>query len=320
MKNHASHGRLATIVSAFLLILTAIIWGASFISQKLGMDYVGPYAFTVGRSLLGGVFLLLVLWGRKALEIPTPHGDSPKYWRTVFRAGFFCGTALFVGLVFQQVGLQTTPAGISGFITTNYVMIVPILGLFLGLRPRGTVWIGVLLALAGLYLISTNGTTKLVAGIGEALTLGGAFCFSIQILVIDHYVPKTDIIAMSCVELFVCFVEGLPFLLLPSEQALLSPTALWKALPAIAYAGVMSSGVGFTLQMIAQKRMPAALASIIMSMESVFAMLFGMLLLHESHTPAKLLGCLLVFIAVVFTQLCETARPTDETTGQAKRA
>lgn len=313
MNKQASRRRLTTIVSAFLLILTAIIWGASFVSQKLGMDYVGPYAFTTFRSLLGGLFLLLVLWGRKRLGIPTPHGGSPSYWRNAFRAGLFCGIALFAGLVLQQIGLKTTSAGISGFITTNYVMIVPILGLFLGIRPRGTVWIGVILALAGLFLISTNGSATITAGMGEALTLASAFCFSAQILLIDHYVPKTDVIAMSCIELFVCFLLGLPFIFLPSELSLLSVATLWKALPAIAYVGVMSSGVGFTLQMIAQKGMPPALASIIMSMESVFALLSGMLFLHESHTPAKLLGCLLVFTAVVFTQLCETlpARPSE---------
>lgn len=293
--------RAVDILSPFLLMITALIWGSAFVAQKGGMDHVGPCAFTVGRSLLGGTFLLGVLGARKLLRIPTPHAGEPGYWRNVFLGGFACGASLFVSSMLQQIGIQYTTPGLSGFITAIYVLIVPILGLLLGHPPGRYIWPGALLALIGLYLICVNGPVAI--GKGEAWTLACAVGFSVQILFVAHFAPKTDTIAMSCAQLFVGAVLGLPFLLLPAEASRLSAASLSAGFGSIAFAGVLSSGVAYTLQMIAQDRTPPALASILMSLESVFALLAGWLVMHQSQTPRQLLGCGLVFAAVIFTQL-----------------
>ncbi len=298
---NSTRHRALDILSPFLLLITALIWGSAFVAQKGGMEHLGPFTFTVSRSLLGGVFLLGVLGVRKLLGIPTPHAGEPGYWRNILLGGFACGTSLFVSSMLQQIGLLYTTPGLSGFITAIYVLIVPILGLLLGHPPGRYIWPGVLLACVGLYLICVNG--PIAIGKGEALTMGCALGFSVQILFIAHFAPKTDTIAMSCAQLFVGAIEGLPFLLLPAEASRISLASFSAGFGSIAFSGVLSSGVAYTLQMIAQDQTPPALASILMSLESVFALLAGWIVLHQTQTPRQLLGCGLVFAAVVFTQL-----------------
>ena len=296
-----------TIVPSLLLLLTAVIWGAAFVAQRLGMDHVGPFAFTVSRNLLGVLALAPVLWWRRrgvARTLAAPGG------RGALAAGSLaCGTALFAATMLQQIGLQWTSAGLSGFLTANYVLLVPAIGCFVGRPPLRTTWIGVALALAGLFFISVGPDAALAVGRGEALTLLCAAVFAVQILCVDRWAERVDPIALAAGEFAVGFLEGLPFLLLPSESARLSAASLRAALPAIAFAGFLSSGVAYTLQVVAQRRVRPAIASILMSLEAVFAALFGRLFLHQVLSPRQIAGCALVFAAVVFVQLAALRRP-----------
>lgn len=285
---------------SLLLVLTALIWGAAFLAQKLGSDHLGPYAFTAARSLLGGLALLAVLALRRGAR------PSREARARAVRAGILAGAALFVATVFQQVGIAYTTPGVSGFLTATYVLLVPVLGWFVGHRPGRYIWPGVAVAVAGLYLICVSGPLRV--GKGEALTLVCAVCFAVQILTVARFAPHVDALTMSCAEFFTGAALGLPFLLLPSERAMLSWESLRLALPSVAYCGVFSSGVAYTLQNVAQGKVAPAVASILMSLESVFALLFGWLWLGNTQTPRQLAGCGLVFVAVVFTQVMEGRR------------
>ena len=284
-----------------LLLVTAIIWGAAFVAQRLGMDHIGPFTFTVSRNLLGVLALVPVLWWRRrefARTLAAPGGRAALAIGSVA-----CGTALFAATMCQQIGLLWTSAGLSGFLTAVYVLLVPLLGLFVGRPPLRTTWLGVAIALAGLFLISVAPDASLALGRGEALTLLCAAIFAVQILCVDRWAPRVDPIALAMGQFAVGFLEGLPFLLLPREAALLSLSSLRAALPAIAFAGFLSSGVAYTLQIVAQKRTRPAIASLLMSLEAVFAALFGWLFLHQSLSPRQIAGCALVFAAVILTQV-----------------
>ena len=291
-----------SLVPSLLLLLTAVIWGAAFVAQRLGMDHVGPWTFGVARNLLGFLALLPVIAWRRRCGLPT---GSP---RALLAGSLACGAALFAASMAQQVGLQWTSAGLSGFLTANYVLLVPVFGCFIGRPPLRTTWVGVALALTGLFLISVGPDAALAIGRGEALTLLCAALFAVQILCVDRFAPRVDPVALAAGEFLVSFVAGLPFLLLPSESARLSAAALRGALPAVAFAGFLSSGVAYTLQIVAQKRSRPAIASLLMSLEAVFAALFGWLFLQQAFTPRQIAGCALVFVAVVFVQLAAALR------------
>ena len=294
--------RLPSLGPSLLLLVTAVIWGAAFLAQKLGSSHLGSFAFTGARSFLGGVSLLVVL-------AVAERGSFRRAWarataRPALRAGAACGTALFAATAFQQLGIAHTTPGVSAFLTAVYVLLVPVLGLFLGRRVPPLLWPGFAIALAGIYLICAAGET-IGLGRGEALTLVCAALFAVQILVVARFAAKTDVLAMSCVEFLAGAVLSLPFLLLPSERATLAAENLLAALPAVAFCGIFSSGVAYTLQNVAQGKVAPAVASILMSLESVFALLFGCLFLGETHTPRQLLGCAIVFAAVVWSQLAD---------------
>ena len=291
-----------SLVPSLLLLLTAVIWGAAFVAQRLGMDHVGPWTFGVARNLLGFLALLPVIAWRRRCGLPT---GSP---RALLAGSLACGAALFAASMAQQVGLQWTSAGLSGFLTANYVLLVPVFGCFIGRPPLRTTWVGVALALTGLFLISVGPDAALAIGRGEALTLLCAALFAVQILCVDRFAPRVDPVALAAGEFLVSFVAGLPFLLLPSESARLSAAALRGALPAVAFAGFLSSGVAYTLQIVAQKRSRPAIASLLMSLEAVFAALFGWLFLRQALTPRQIAGCALVFVAVAFVQLAAALR------------
>ena len=297
----AARGRAGSAVPSLLLLVTAVIWGAAFVAQRLGMDHVGPFAFMVARNALGVLALAPVLmWRRRevARTLAAPGG------RGALAAGSLaCGTALFAASALQQVGLQWTSAGLSGFLTATYVLLVPVLGCFVGRPPLRTTWAGVALALAGLYFISVGPDASLAVGKGEALTLLCALVFAVQILCVDRWAARVDPIALAAGEFAVGFLEGIPFLALPSEAGRLSFASLRAAFPAIAFAGFLSSGVAYTLQVVAQKRVRPAIASLLMSLEAVFAALFGRLFLDQALSARQVAGCALVFAAVVFVQL-----------------
>ena len=296
-------------LGSLLLLITALIWGSAFLAQKLGMDHVGPFAFTVARNALAVPFLLAVIAARNRLD-GTRRPLRACFGRTEWIGGLWCGFVLFVASMFQQIGIQHTTPGICAFLTANYVLAVPLLGLFAGRIPRWFVWPGVALALAGTYLICMTGPVPM--GKGEILTIACAVCFGGQILVVDRFVAKADVLALSCVQFLTGVALGLPFLFLPAERALLTPANVRAAAGAIAFCGILSSGVAYTLQNVAQGRVPPALAAIIMSLESVFGALAGWLFLGDILTARQLVGCGLVLAAVVFTEVCDTVRrPTD---------
>lgn len=289
-----------------MLLVTSVIWGGGFLAQQLGMDHVGPFAFTVSRNLLGFLALLPVIAWRRRRAAARPAGAEAADCggaATLVAGSLACGTALFAATMCQQIGLQWTTAGLSGFLTAVYVLLVPVLGCFVGRPPLRTTWVGVAVALAGLFFISVGPDASMALGRGEAWTLLCALIFAVQILCVDRWAPKVDPVVLSAGEFATGFLEGLPFLLLPSESARLGAASLRAALPAIAFAGFLSSGVAYTLQIAAQRITRPAIASLLMSLEAVFAALFGWLFLHQALTPRQICGCALVFAAVAFVQI-----------------
>jgi drug/metabolite transporter (DMT)-like permease len=281
-----------------LLILTALIWGVAFVAQSAGMDYVGPYTFLCTRSILGGVVLLPIIHftGRnKPKEAATPQSR-----RAMVVGGICCGTALCVASAFQQIGILYTTVGKAGFITAMYIVLVPLCGLFLHKKVGEKVWIGVVLAVVGLYLLCMS--ERLSVNKGDLLMLICALCFAIHILVVDHFGRQTDGVKLSCIQFFVCaLLSGILMLLLetPSWETI---RAAW--LP-ICYAGLLSSGAGYTLQILGQKDTDPTVASLLMSLESVFAAIAGWLLLHERFSLRELAGVVLMAGAIVLAQLPE---------------
>lgn len=292
------------IKNLLLLLLTAMIWGAAFVAQSAGMDYVGPFTFLTARSLLGGVFLIpciRLLDGRKGrnhLPQDAVTGDVGNR-KTLMIAGFCAGAALMVASALQQVGILYTSVGKAGFLTAMYVIIVPFLGLLLFRRKLpGRIWLCVLLAVAGMALLCLSGSLKLA--LGDGLELLCALAFSVHILVLDHFTAKVDPVRLSCVQFLVCgAVSGVPMLLLehPTMEVVL---AAW--LP-ILYAGILSSGVAYTLQAVAQKKCDPTLASLVLCLESVFSAVFGWLILHQTLSLREGIGCALMFIAIVLANL-----------------
>ena len=283
----------------FILFLTAFIWGTAFVAQSVGMDHIGPFAFNAVRSYVGGIALspgILFCNRRKTAEQRQTEQANRK---TLVLGGVCCGTALAVASLFQQVGIQYTTVGKAGFITALYIVIVPILGIFFHKRVGMKLWVSVVIAIVGLYLLCMTGSFALQ--LGDLLILICAFCFSGHILVIDYFSPKVDGVQMSCIQFFTAavlstvvmfFVEGVPSV----QDVLLS----W--IPVL-YCGVMSSGVAYTLQIIGQKGVNPTIASLVMSLESVIAVLAGWIILGESMSSREIMGCVLMFAAIILAQL-----------------
>ena len=290
--------------SNLLLVLTALIWGVAFVAQKQAGE-IGTFTFNAARSGVAGIALLPVIafFDRKKGSLRPGSGMSAHEKKMLLLGGVCCGAALFVAGAFQQMGLtgagiENTTAGKAGFITALYIIIVPIGGIFLRKKVALPVWISVPIAVVGMYLLCI--TEKFTISTGDLLVLVCAFCYAVHILVIDHFAPHVDGIRMSCIQFFTCSALSAIAMLLfekPNGAAILSA---W--LP-ILYAGVLSSGVGYTLQIIAQKNTSPAMASLLMSLESVFAVLAGWVLLGENLSLKEFFGCVLVFGAVLMAQL-----------------
>lgn len=284
--------------NALLLFLTAAIWGVAFVAQSVGMEYVGPFTFLCARSWIAGIALLPLVWLFRRGRVPL----DAKERRTLALAGTCCGAALCLASACQQIGLLYTSVGKAGFLTACYILIVPLLGLLFGRRCGKFVWCGVALALAGLYCLCIKEGFSFNPG--DALMLACSFLFSVQIMLIDHFSLSVDGVSMACIQFFVCGTIAAGGMLLweqPSWAALLTA---WKP---VLYAGLLSSGVGYTLQIIGQKGMNPTVASLIMSLESVTSALAGWLLLHQSLTVREIVGCALMFAAIVLAQLPEKA-------------
>lgn len=285
-------------INNLLLLLTALIWGSAFVAQSVGMDYIGPFTFNCVRSVLGGIVLMPVIWimGRQKKN---DHNDkSDTDYKTLLTGGICCGIALAAASSLQQIGLVYTSAGKAGFITALYIVIVPVMGLFLGKKTGVRTWIGVALAAVGLYFLCiTDGFT---ISTGDLIVLLCAVVFSIHILLIDHFSPKVDGVRLSCIQFFVSGILCAVPMLIVEQPQIGEILAAWKPL---LYAGVLSSGAAYTLQIIAQKNTDPTVASLLLSLESVFSVIAGWIILGERLSGREMFGCVLVFAAVVLAQL-----------------
>lgn len=284
--------------NTILLFLTAFIWGIAFVAQSVGMDYVGPFTFNCVRSLIGGIVLIPCIWllGRGTQEKKRDNFKESK--KLLVAGGILCGILLYAASSFQQIGIAYTTVGKAGFITAFYIIIVPVLGLFLKKKCAPTVWIGVVMALAGLYFLCM--TEELSVGKGDVLVLICAFLFSIHILVIDHFTELVDGVKMSCIQFFVCGILSAVSMFWVEEPRVSDIMAAWQP---ILYAGVLSCGVAYTLQIVGQKGMNPTVASLILSLESVISVLAGIILLNQNLSKREAAGCILMFCAIILAQL-----------------
>ena len=292
-------------MGALILFLTTFIWGTAFLAQKIGAESLGPFAMTCFRNVLGGGFLLLLILFRNRKKENSATLPSSLLPLPSLFAGVWCGVPLCAAMLAQQVGVEYTAPGISAFLTTNYMFFIPVIGIVLSRKfPRWHIWLGIALALFGTYLICMTGESMRI-GKGESWTILCALLFAIQMLVVDRYSKKCDVLVMSMAQLFTCAVLCAPFLFLPSELAKLHTFSFFtftSYFPVI-YCGVFSSGIAYTLQNFGQARTSAAVAGVVLSTESVFGALSGYIVLGDRMTAAQFIGCALVFFAAVFTQI-----------------
>ena len=288
-----------------LLLLTALIWGAAFVSQRVSMDYIGPFTFLCARSLLGGAALLplIAVFDRR---IPGEKA-TPEEEKTLLLGGLLCGAVLCLASALQQIGIQYTSVGKAGFLTAMYIVMVPLCGLFIRKRIPLRIWLAVGAALAGMYFLCLRGTGFSGVNRGDLLELACAAGFTAHILVIDRFAGRVDGVKMSCIQFFACGILAGICMLIWERPALGDILAAW--LP-ICYAGLLSSGAGYTLQILAQKDTDPTVASLIMSLEAVFSLIFGWLLLGQRMTAWELLGCGLMFAAIIWVQLPDRSRKT----------
>ncbi len=288
--------------SSALLVLAALIWGTAFVAQSEGMKYVGGFTFIGVRYLLGGLVLLPVLAVMRkyspAAGDEVREKEMPEEFGVGIRGGICCGLCLFVATSLQQFGIVYTTVGKSGFITTLYIVIVPILGIFSHKKTGLGLWVSVILATAGMYLMCIN--EGFTIGRGDFLVFLCAIAFSFHILIIDYFSPRANGVLISCVQFFTVGVLGSILMLLMEKPEITEILAAWAP---IGYAGVLSSGVAYTLQVVAQKKLQPTVASLIMCLESVFSLLAGWLILHERLSERELAGCALVFAAIILAQL-----------------
>ena len=287
-------------VNNLILLIIALIWGAAFVAQSAGMDYIGPFTFNSARSILGGIVLIPVIYvlDKKRKEKISQGKEVIQNKKTLIIGGICCGFFLMLGSSLQQIGIQYTTAGKAGFITTLYIIIVPILGIFLKKKVPGKVWPCAVLAAIGMYLLCMSESLQI--GKGDVLVFICAFLFAIQILLADHFVELADPVEISCIQFLTSGVI-LTILMIVFETPHWSHfVAAW--LP-IAYAGILSSGVAYTLQLIGQKGMDPTIASLLLSMESTFSVLAGWVILKQKLTVKELIGCVLMFTAVILVQL-----------------
>lgn len=285
--------------NSLLLLLTATIWGVAFVAQSVGMDYVGGFTFNMARSLIGSAVLLPVIWfmgrnsSKKAEETQGSGSRKDLLW-----GGLACGILMCLASNFQQFGIKYITVGKAGFITACYIVLVPILGLFLKKKCSPFIWLAVAMSVAGLYLLCI--TDGFSIGKGDILVLICAVLFSFHILVIDYYSPKVDGVKLSCIQFLVCgILSGIPALIFEKPEM----SAVLTAWQPILYAGVMSCGVAYTLQIIGQKNMNPTVASLILSLESCISVLAGWVILGQQLSAREIAGCVIMFAAIILAQL-----------------
>lgn len=310
-----------------LLLLTSFIWGSAFVAQSSGMDYVGPYTYNMARNVLAFLFLIPVIYvigkkkgGTDNMGSGTGIDEAASgeaNWksillpdRTTLVGGIYCGLVMAVASSLQQIGITMTTAGKAGFITALYIILVPLMGVFIGKKIPRIIWFCVVLAMVGFYLLCVKEGFSISKG--DILVLFCSVGFSVHIMTIDHFTSKgVDSVKMACIQFAVAAIVMTPLMFAlenPSVSGLLSA---WMT---IAYAGILSSGVGFTLQIVAQKDTDPTTATLIMSLESVFAAVSGCLFLNEVLLPKEILGCILVFVAVILDQVPLPVKSKEERT------
>lgn len=275
-----------------MLFLTAIIWGFAFVAQSAGMDYIGPFTFNFFRTLLGGLVLLPVVFA-------VGHGKKTRKERkTQLLGGICCGLLLCIATNVQQIGIMSTTVGKTGFLTAAYIVFVPVLGFFFRKRCGWNIWAGIIFALMGMYLLCIGESFTIAKG--DIYILVCAFVFAIHIMAVDYFAPKVDGVSLSCVQFLVCSA-GSGILMLVFEKVEFA--SLKGAVGPLLYAGVLSCGVAYTLQILGQRNYSPSVAALILSLESTFSVLGGFLFLGEELSAKELAGCVLMFIAIVLTQL-----------------
>ncbi len=321
-----------------LLFTTAFIWGCAFVAQVSAMDTIGPFTFGFTRNLIGAFFLIPIIYffSRSKNKSNESFNTKPSISikekfsnnRNLIIGGLSCGVALFIAGSIQQIGLQHTTAGKGGFITALYIVFVPICGMFLKKKVSPIIWGCVAMAGLGLYLLTIKNT--LTIEFSDLLVLLSAIGFAIHILIIDHFSPLADGIKLSCIQFFVVSILSFIFMLFTESPIvydssnflsefinMVSPSwnymyyAIINAWQEILYAGIMSSGIAYTLQVVAQKDTDPTVASLILSLEAVFAVIAGFLLLNEFMTFREIIGCFLMFGAIIIAQL-PTASPSEK--------
>ena len=284
--------------SNLLLILASIIWGCAFVAQSVGMNYIGPWTFSTIRFLIAGFSLLAIIpiLDKKRTHVIRPKTKEEKM--KLLLGSVLCGLALSIGSIVQQIAMLTVPVAKAGFLTTLYVLFVPMITLLFGKKIPLKVWIGIAMALFGLYLLSMAG--NLAIGIGEILLILAAFLFAIHIIIIGHFSTRVDPVRLSCGQLLIGgFATVIPMIVIEK------PTigSILAAYIPLLYTGIFSSCVAYTLQIFAQKEANPTIAGMLLSLESVFAALAGYLILHQVLNTRELIGCVVIFIAIVIAQL-----------------
>ncbi len=286
---------MSKIKSNLLLALAAFIWGIAFVAQSVSMDHIGPWTFTCIRNFIAAATLYILM---PILNKLTKSEEKTVNKKQMWIGGICCGIALAVASMFQQTGIIYTTVGKAGFLTALYTVIVPVLSLFLGKKSKWNVYVSVGISIVGMYFLCMNEDFSIAYG--DVLVLICALMFAFHIMIVDHFVKEIDGIKLSCIQ----FLTAGLFCLLPMV-VLEKPNLnnIFEAAVPILYAGILSSGAGYTLQIVGQKGADPSIAGMILSLESVFAALAGTLLLHEVLSLRELFGCILVFGAIIFSQI-----------------
>ena len=292
----------STLKNSLLLLLTATIWGVAFVAQSVSMDYIGGFTFNAIRNIIGAITLVpvILIFSKQDPAADQNPADRQKARKTLITGGICCGILLCLASNFQQFGIKYTTVGKAGFITACYIIIVPIIGIFLKKKCSPFIWIAVLLSLGGLYLLCISPGEGFSIGKGDTLVLICAVLFSFHILTVDHFSPLVDGVKMSCIQFLVCgILSGIPALIFENPNI----TNILQAWIPILYAGILSCGVAYTLQIVGQKGMNPTVASLIMSLESCISVIAGWLILGQNLSGREIFGCVLMFGAIMLAQL-----------------
>lgn len=295
------------IKSSLILLLTATIWGVAFVAQSVGMEYIGPFTFNAIRCVLGGLVLIPVILVLKKKKETGAENQEKEDKKTLWTGGIACGVILCIASNLQQFGIMEASVGKSGFFTALYIVMIPVIGIFIGKRPGIKLWFCVALAVVGMYLLCMKDGSFTIER-ADIMLLLCALAFSFHILVVDYFSPKVGGVKMSCIQFFVCGVLSAVGMLFTETPDISNIQAAW--LPLL-YAGLLSCGVGYTLQIVGQKGINPVIASLIMSLESVISALAGWVILGQVLSPKEILGCVLMFVAIIITQIPVGNKKTD---------